>query len=236
MRNKQCLRFTLKSMICMMALLLTFVFSSGSIVHAQQTQADLNLPVVQKFTVKNALHDAVNKKGSYELTALDAENPMPEGSTEGRHSFEINGNGQAELSMTYFHGGVYKYRICQTTPEADRYSYDRRIYTVTVYVENGQNGELTTQVIAENEKKEKCENISFENSYTGKDIPGTQTQGSPKPGSQNQGSQNPAGGGDQTRTGDNTPLAVWIAMLVIALSGIAAVFMLKRKAESEKDN
>lgn len=210
---------TRTGLACMLALLFAFIFSSGSVVYARQAPSTAILPIIQKFTVNSAQYDSVDKQCSYELVSLDTDSPMPEGSVSGRYHFTLDGSGQQKLSVTYTHGGVYQYRLRQATADADRYHYDRHIYTIYVYVENGQNGALTTQVIAENEQKEKCESISFENSYTGKNSPGTQTTEN----------QNPSGGRGHVKTGDHATIAVWIWMLLIVAAGIAMHFVKREK-------
>lgn len=233
---------------CILAFLFAFIFSSGSAVYAQQTQADVILPVVQKFTVKNAKDDSVNRQCSYELVALDADNPMPAGSTSGRYDFTLDGNAEQKLSLTYVHGGIYKYHLRQTTEKADNYHYDGRFYTICVYVENGQNGQLTSQVIVENEQKEKCDNLIFENSFTEKDLSGTKNPDNPKPDnpkpdnqkpenpkpdnqkpqSQKPDNRKPAENRGAVKTGDNAPLAAWISMLLLSAVGIAVILRQKR--------
>lgn len=169
----------------------------------------------------------MDKKGTYEMTALDFDNPMPEGSTDGRYTFSLKGDKQAELAMTYDHGGVYRYQLRQTTKDAERYTYDRAVYIVSVYINNGENGQLIPQVIVENEQKEKCEDILFENTYTVKTVPAT-------PGT----SYQPTGNTDRTlvNTGDTTNVAIWITMLLIAFGGIVAILLLQRKSAHETKN
>lgn len=212
------------SLMYMLALLFAFTLSPGSTVSAQETDADVRLPVMQRFTLKNAQQDSVDKKGTYEMTALDFDNPMPEGSTDGRYTFSLKGDKQAELAMTYDHGGVYRYQLRQTTKDAERYTYDRAVYIISVYINNGENGQLIPQVIVENEQKEKCENILFENTYTIKTVPAT--PGTP---------DKLTGNTDKTpvKTGDTTNAAVWITMLLIAFSGIVAILLLQRKSAHE---
>lgn len=250
-------------LIGILALLLVFLLSHGSVIFAQETgeadgaavgeKAEVVLPVTQTFAVKNAPPGSVETRSVYELAALDEAAPMPEGSADGRYTFALRGDSRRELTLTYSHGGVYRYRLCQVTPPGDDgYQYDRRVYTVSVYIINGTNGQLTPQVIAENEQGEKCANLLFANAYTGKGDPGGQNPGEEPP-AENPGNQtpgltppaghpdgsespavNPAGATANVRTGDDTPVAVWVAVLALATAGIAGAFLYKRRNNQKK--
>lgn len=52
-RNKDH-RIARASLMYMLALLFAFILSPGSTVSAQETDADVRLPVMQRFTLKNA--------------------------------------------------------------------------------------------------------------------------------------------------------------------------------------
>lgn len=222
--------------LTVLAFLFIFICSPGSTVYARQTQIGAVFPVGQTFTVKNAGQASVELSGTYELTALDADSPMPEGSADGSYTFTLDGSEQRELLVTYVHGGSYRYRLRQITPDAERYDYDRRIYTIRVYVQNGKDGELTALVIAENEQKEKCENLFFENTYTGKAGVSIQKPGSLTTEITSEKTENSTTDETSTTTeistmvgtGDETPLGFWLLLLVSA-AGMAIGFLERKK-------
>lgn len=185
-------------------------------VYAKQTQIDVKLPVTQKFTITNNHQDSINQSGFYELIAMDSTTPIPEEGSHGKYNFTLDGNEQKQISMTYVHGGIYQYRLYQTTENKDRYGFDRHIYTISVYVRNDDNGELKAQVIVENEKNEKCEDITFENTYTGIKKPTTQRPS------------------NSIGTSDDTQIHVWITMIIVASLGMIMTFILRQKSLKNK--
>lgn len=69
--------------------------------------------------------------------------------------------------MVYTETGDYQYQIYQNSEPRDRFTYDERIYRVTVRITNGENGELEAQVWASDEDAgdEKTDSIVFTNNY-----------------------------------------------------------------------
>lgn len=107
--------------------------------------------------------------GNYEFCALDVDSPMPEAAKEGVYAFSLNGEeAKTTISLPYLHAGVYHYRLVQTTKEKEFYQYDRSCYDITVYVKNGENGELIPQIVAQKEDGKKYGKVEFQNSYHGK--------------------------------------------------------------------
>ena len=130
----------------------------------------------------------------------------------------VNG-GRSEFGpMVYTQTGDYQYQIYQNSDPRDRFTYDKRVYKVTVRVTNGENGELETQVWASDEAAgdEKTESIVFTNSYRrpgggggGGDSdpdPDPSPNPNPNPGPGGPGTE-PSGGDGLTEISDNeTPL------------------------------
>lgn len=244
-------------LLCTSALLSAVIFCSGGNARAMEAQVNVKVPVTQTFTTKQAQQVSVNKKSNYKLTALEADAPMPEenidgGANEnasvgvdGTYTFSMEGNAQTELSMTYHHGGVWKYRVVQTTPDAEYYTYDRTEYILSVYVENQPDGALSAQVFAENGQGEKCESIHFSNGYTGKagapdDKPGDNPSDKPedkpdnKPGDKPGAKldvKNPAKKASTAKTGDSETLALWMAVLILSFAGMALTTEARKKSD-----
>lgn len=198
----------IKEFFCILALLFTFAFSSGSAVYAQTTGTNVSLPVMQKFTEEYPQNHSVNKTGHYELIPLEKDYPMPDKSTDGRYSFTLEGDGHLDIPITCYHSGLYQYQLKQTTADAQDYIIDNTIYTICVYLKNGEDGQMVTQIIAENEQHEKCENLLFENVYTKK----------------------PAMTGSAPTTGDTSHASPWIFMLIISFTGGIGILLLQKKS------
>lgn len=236
-------RIARSSLLYMLVLLFAFAPLPGGSVYAQETQADMVLPVMQKFVLKNVQHEPDDQRGSYELTAQNPGNPMPEGSANGKYLFTMEGNGQTALSIKYAHGGQYRYVLRQITEDAKGYTYDRAVYSITVFVEKGDKGQLTPQIIVENEQNEKCEEILFENTYTGEEVPPapekptdkpkpeTPKPTEPKPTESKPGKPKPTENTGEVKTGDSAPVTAWCVMLSLALVSFSAVLVLKRQKE-----
>jgi len=105
---------------------------------------------------------------TYRLKPLDPENPMPLGSTIDGYTFRITGNASVLIGPIYYSKtGMYVYTINQVIAASNQnYSYDRRVYTVEIHVDES----LNTFVIVKNESGNKLGAIEFSNSYNAPDI------------------------------------------------------------------
>ena len=159
----------IKEKVILAMLLLSLMILFGSTVCASENTLEIPLRVKQIFDVQNMVSDTLNQTGTYELTASSQDSPMPEHSENGTYMFSINGaSNDVVIPLTYVHGGVYEYKLWQTTTDGKNYSYDRTSYTITVYIKNGEAGQLIPEVIVKNGTGKKCGESSFQNSYTGK--------------------------------------------------------------------
>ena len=94
-------------------ILLSFAVLLAAAVPAQAAgeQVKASIPVAQKFSVSGG-DDSVNSEFTYQLTPLEKENPMPEGSAQGMWSFQMVGNIETETkAITFDHAGVYAYQL-----------------------------------------------------------------------------------------------------------------------------
>lgn len=157
-----------RNCFCFMTLLFCFLCFSTDYVLAASNKAEVSLTIQQKFEVKNHEKDA-DLTGNYEIRALDQETPMPEDEKENLYSFSLNGvQAQTTISLKYVRAGVYCYQLSQSTKEKEGYQYDRSCYDITVYVKNGEGGQLIPQVIVEKEDGKKYGELEFKNAYQGK--------------------------------------------------------------------
>lgn len=210
-----------KQMLLLTALLFSFLCFPVNQVFAAQNMAEVSLKVKQKFVVKNPVKE-MDFTGNYEFCALDQEAPMPENVKDGRYAFSLKGE-QAErtLSLQYVHAGVYRYQLKQTTVEKEKYQYDKSCYEITVYVKNGETGELITQVIAEKGDGKKSGELEFQNSYQGN---------SSEP--SNPSMPNPQS--KPVKTGDTTHMLLYVILVAGALLLIGLLLWLRKHHQKRK--
>ena len=100
---------------------------------------------------------------TYRFIPLSTENPMPEGSAAAGYTFTITGAESVAVGPVDFnHKGIYRYEVYQAVnAPSSGYTYDRRVYTIEIYVDEL----LNVNVIVLNENGAKEDEIVFENSY-----------------------------------------------------------------------
>ncbi len=104
------------------------------------------------------------------IVADDAAFPMPEGSVNGEYTAVVSGSDTVPFpEIKYDHQGVYTYTISQIPGSGERWTYDRSIYFLHVYIVNAEDGSGMTSVIAlfkdEVGESSKCDSIVFSNVY-----------------------------------------------------------------------
>lgn len=214
---------------------------------AQVQSCSVSIPVEVKVTGSRIPADIPYR---LLMKAITPEAPMP----QSEELFLVNG-GQSEFEpMVYTQTGDYQYEIYQNSEPRDRFTYDERIYRVTVRITNGENGELESQVWATDEasEEEKTESIVFTNNYK---RPGGGGGGSdPDPGGPGTevpkgdglteigDNETPLGGltliseegvplGGLPKTGDTTILSFWILLAVLSGSGLVGLAFIRRRMD-----
>lgn len=193
------MKIHIKQKAILALLLLNLLIMTGSVAYAAENQISVELAVKQTIEYEHTATEPFHKTGTYELTGLTEEAPMPEGSEHNVYAFSINGVDETvKIPMVYTHGGMYQYQLTQTTQKQDAYTYDETKYKITVYVKNSENGGLVAEVMAENGSGKKCTDITFRNQYEKKGSVEQQTAG-------------------PVKTGDETRILLWL----LTLSGSA---------------
>ena len=214
---------------------------------AQVQSCSVSIPVEVKVTGSRIPADIPYR---LLMKAITPEAPMP----QSEELVLVNG-GQSEFEpMVYTQTGDYQYEIYQNSEPRDRFTYDERIYRVTVRITNGENGELESQVWATDEasEEEKTESIVFTNNYK---RPGGGGGGSdPDPGGPGTevpkgdglteigDNETPLGGltliseegvplGGLPKTGDTTILSFWILLAVLSGSGLVGLAFIRRRMD-----
>ena len=152
--NKRILR-----VIMVFVMLLAFVSLSSMSAYAESIS--LKLTAQQMFSSSSA--STMNSEFTYVLYPLESGNPMPAESTEDGYFFSIIGKNSIDIELDGFVPQTkYTYELSPViVEERPGYTYDRRIYTIEVYVFSS----VAIEVVLLNEDDTKAEAIVFENSY-----------------------------------------------------------------------
>lgn len=205
----------IREKVGLIVLLFSLMIFSGSKIYASDSKLEIPLSIVQTFKVENISPEKVNQIGIYKLSAMNSETPMPEDSIDGNYIFSIKGNNkQVTIPLEYVHGGIYSYKLQQITEDTKNYVYDRTSYTITVYIKNGEGGQLIPLVIVEDENGEKCGEIIFKNLYKGKSNPQLQ-EDPPDPQS------NPS-------TSDQSNVTMWLLLVLSSLTALGVIYRIRK--------
>lgn len=148
-----------KRVLCAVTMLvMVLVMAAPAAVYAADNP--LNLTVEQVFHTSSDLADATF---TYILKPLEAGNPMPAGSTAAGYTFTIASSNSIQIGpLSYSRQGVFRYEVYQVIDtEKPNYTYDKRVYTVEMYVD----GDLKVEIVVLNQDGTKADNIEFENGY-----------------------------------------------------------------------
>jgi len=150
---------------------------------------------------------------TFELSAENPSNPMPDGSTDGVKRMSVIGPGRVEFGAWYYaHEGIYHYTVSEINTGAAGYIYDTNVYTITdtVWIENGQFKESRT--ITDSSGAEATE-LLFVNKYISR-----HTQPAETPDTSTPPADSPSrigSTGDSPKTGDFSNPTLWIALIAI---------------------
>ena len=222
-------RGLLKKLLVCFPLLLCLLMMKETV--AAMGGVSIELPVSQLLTVENSNNESLPlnfNEFQYTLTAKEPGNPMPEGSTDGTYGFTIKGEKEMDLPPMVFQStGRYQYQLEQTGMGTNsRYTYDREVYTITVYIKDQGSGGLSAEVTAARSNGEKVERMAFHNHY--------KTDGGkayvPNP-TKPTGHKSTA---NTVKTGDDTNLVLWAGLLLITSLYLAVIFIKKQREKSRK--
>lgn len=102
----------------------------------------------------------------FELAAQDAGAPLPQGAVDGVYIHKVLGQAALVIPISCPNRGVFHYTFRQLAGENENCTYDEQVYHITIYVTNGDNDELRTNVAVYKDgvTDEKSE-IAFRNVY-----------------------------------------------------------------------
>ena len=123
--------------------------------------AEVNLKISQVFTNTGTTAPPDNTF-NYILTPKAADNPMPAGATENGYRFKVSGTRDINIGPIVFtQMGVYIYELRHVTASQPKYTYDREVYTLEIYVDNN----MTAVVVVYKENGSKAAGIKYRHSY-----------------------------------------------------------------------
>ncbi|MCL2060360.1 MAG: hypothetical protein FWH01_15140 [Oscillospiraceae bacterium] len=120
-------------------------------------------PPILKTVTGNPARDS---EFSFVLTALNASNPMPAGSSGGTKTVKINGAGSGWCgTWSYDRIGTFYYTVHEVNAGEKGYTYDTAIYTITDSVTE-ENGYLVLTRVVTNDMRKPVAALEFNNKYS----------------------------------------------------------------------
>lgn len=211
---------------CVLILACCLLFSETVTVKAAQQSCSVVIPV--SADLKSDKEEDQTDIGMV-LTAENEDVPMPEKTTLSILAGNGKGNG-AFGPILYLEPGEYTYYISQTKGQDKTVRYDESIYEVTVRIINDDNGGLVSEIWAvRDSESNKTENISFMN--VRKETEAVKTAVSDKV--KTVSTVKTLKTADSPKTGDQTPLDVLIALLILSGMTAAAALALRKKKKTK---
>ena len=230
------------------AALLAVMLLSGMVVCAAYSYSpqEVSLDVQHTFVTTDT---TVDSDFHYIVSARDGA-PMPaEADENGVFTFRAaagtatrNGNSTTfvltqPLTFTFSQPGVYVYELKADKAQdgakknADRYTLDDQVLTLSIYIENdadSESGLKLAMVTVENAEGVKPNDLAFRTAYKGPAVtPTPSPQPTPKP------TPTPKPNPNTPRTGDDLNLPLLIAVTVVSGAVLLGTFLVKEKEGSE---
>lgn len=234
-------------LICISALIGTLLFPGQVMADTGENSCRVTLPVSVIYRNQNSADSRVFE---YVLSAKESSVPMPQ-ETE-LHITVSNGTGRGLFgAIEYMEPGEYHYEISQKSGSVKNIRYDQSTYEVTVYVLNDGLGGFELEVWASKKGSgSKTDAIQFVNTRLIAKKPAatpvttrmpavrptaalrraTAVQG--RPGGSTTAVSHSVKTASSPKTGDNTPLEVFVGILV--LSGVMATAILVLRKRQKK--
>lgn len=163
----------------------------------------------------------------YELTQQTTEYQTVESTT-----LSLKDGESGAFRITYTYPGVYRYTVRQAAGDDAATTYDKTVYTVDVYVQEDENGELSAEVVIyTQESTGKMAELLFTNA---RELPTpTPTPSETPETTETTESPEPLGGSDLPQTGDSAQLTLWVLLAAVSAAALILLAVLKRKKKEE---
>lgn len=228
-------RMHIGHIVILTVLVLSTVMLCSALTYAD-TSGNVTLSVGQSFNVMGTTEAGFTNSRDYQMTALDAANPMPGGKNGGSYTFTLSGDEEhifttsgdggtvSEPALYFAHAGVYEYTVEPLTKApSEKYTYEDTKYTVRIYVKNNpvKAGDLIVEkIVCENNKGEKPDYIRYHCSYKGAPAEPEGDKDSDR--------------GTVTKTGDTSNLVMWSVTFAFVTS-MLLFLLLRRRRENNKN-
>lgn len=196
---------------------------------------DIAIPVSQDIVMEDSHDTPESTTFHYELSTDQEDAPMPAGSEDGEYFFSISGmDSEIEIPLHFTHAGVYHYTLHQVDHDTEFCVCDHTCYDCTVYVQNEPSGDLSAQMIVEEDGGKKCGEIMFRTAYrdipdeTEPENPGSETPQNPD-GSSPDAPDTPAS--ETPQTGDTGSITFWLTMAAFSLAALIFLPFLGRSKQ-----
>lgn len=226
----------IKFSICCLLLFVAAIHTiENTHVYAANKEVSIILPLRQVVTTETT-KNVEDFSFDYCLEALSENAPLPEGNQGSTYNFFLTGNMEKNIGVIrYENVGVYKYSLYQIhMDDVENFTYDTKVYTITVYIKWDRDGNLIAEIIGDNGSGEKPEILEFVNTYkktviddTTDDKPGNTTDG------KNDENLYPSIDGKHPDTGDTTRTADYVACIIISA---IVIFVIYKSRKKEKQN
>jgi len=154
-KNRRCAKRLFIASLILSCLISAVGLASAKAADSRQISLTLNQSIKGSVPASQAV------EFNYTLTPKTALAPMPAGSTAESYTFKAAGTGETYIGTINFNAaGVYTYEL-RCVSSLERFRVDQRIYTIEVYVTNGQDS--VSLVYISDEKK--MPELSFEHTY-----------------------------------------------------------------------
>ena len=204
MKTKRCIRHLFSFLMLFVCFLLLV---SPAFAAEDAAVAELTVSQSYLYPTGAAPKDA---SVSYRLTAVDLDGDKPEPDNEYVPVFSLTGTESRTVALPFSEPGVYRFTLQPVIEkDAKNYTYDKRVYQITVYVKYLEQKLVPTVVVAD-EDGGKLGAIEFQHRY-----------------------QPPT---DIPKTGDSADMTIWIQTAVgslIILAGLLVVAQKRRQNSKE---
>lgn len=220
---------------------------------ADSLSVKVDLPYYHVWTTDDS---AADDRFTYRWSALTPGAPMPTGRTGSYWDWNLKGNSQGTLSLSFSFSqtGTYQYRLAAYVPQKKAgYVYESRTYQLTVVVQANSSGRLWAEWYVLNEASgSKVDRLDLDPLYSkpkDKDTKKNTSRGKSKSGSgsgrrkgksgsggTNSGANGSANGGANggAKTGDETRLESMASILCV--SGLLLTFLVYEELREHRAN
>lgn len=163
----------------------------------------------------------------YELTQQTTEYQTVESAT-----LSLKNGESGAFHITYTYPGAYHYTVRQAAGDDAATTYDKTVYTVDVYVQEDETGELSAEVVVYTQGSAgKMAEMLFTNARE-LPTPTPTPSGTPET-TETPESPEPLWVPHLPQTGDNAQLGLWVLLAAVSAAALALLAVLKRKKKEE---